>query len=305
VAFFAAADAHERANGRIASLLIVSVPRELDRAQQWSILDTWAQMQYPRHPYVIAQHETILEDGLTNPHAHLLYSIRQTDAYDRGARQHFARWNASDPGAGGAQKDSAFDAYGLVRAQRYTWTDVVNWHLDRKGHDDYCDPRSLHVREIPRRPEIRIPSFHGLQVKHRGVRSPLWERMQADRALAQATKPLERQKAQEWWAYRKDLLGLVDVADVPTLVATLRANTQRETQQFRPPVWSQIEGDALTQHVGRVQQEIQAQAVARIQGRPLNAERVASAHRLHLQTDQLLRAIGREREERHVGIERA
>ena len=98
-AYWEAADAHERANGRLYSELQFALPVELDERQRRDLASTFAQQMTggERLPYTLAMHR----GGGENPHCHLMYSERANDGIERSREQWFRRYNGKAPGRGG------------------------------------------------------------------------------------------------------------------------------------------------------------------------------------------------------------
>lgn len=152
-----AADEHERANGATYREIEVALPRELGPAQRRALVEAFvAQELGARHAYQWAIHTppAALEGG-AQPHAHIMYSERTRDGYERDPAQYFRRYHARAPEQGGCRKDSAGTAERLA-ATRQRWAEVQNQHLARHGHAARVDHRSLQARGLDRRPEWHL-----------------------------------------------------------------------------------------------------------------------------------------------------
>ena len=152
-----AADEHERANGATYREIEVALPRELGPAQRRALVEAFvAQELGERHAYQWAIHTppAALEGG-SQPHAHIMYSERTRDGYERDPAQYFRRYHAAAPQQGGCRKDSAGTADRLA-ATRQRWAEVQNQHLARHGHTARVDHRSLQARGLDRRPERHL-----------------------------------------------------------------------------------------------------------------------------------------------------
>ncbi len=152
-----AADDHERANGATYREIEVALPRELDPAQRRALVEEFiAEELGERHAYQWAIHTppAALERG-AQPHAHIMYSERTRDGYERDPAQYFRRYHAPAPEQGGCRKDSAGTAERLA-ATRQRWAEVQNQHLARHGHAARVDHRSLQARGLDRRPERHL-----------------------------------------------------------------------------------------------------------------------------------------------------
>ena len=132
-AFFAAAERHERANGRFSTTWEIALPRELSRAHQITAVRDFLHTQFAdRHPYAWAMHESHASDGAMNPHVHVIFSSRTLDGIARGEAQFFRRYNPEHPAHGGAKKAPFFTEQRAVFAVRQAWADVANWHLEHE-----------------------------------------------------------------------------------------------------------------------------------------------------------------------------
>ena len=95
--YWAAADAHERVNGRLFVQVEFALPRELNARQQQEVASRFAErVTGPEWlPYTLAIHRGGPDGG--NPHAHLMISERGRDGHDRDAERWFKRYNAKEP----------------------------------------------------------------------------------------------------------------------------------------------------------------------------------------------------------------
>ena len=143
-AYWQAADLHERANGRLFKEVEFALPVELSLDQQRQLAHDFAQHLTGEHrlPYTLAIHRG---DG-TNPHCHLVISERQTDEHQRTAARHFARYNAKQPDQGGARKADALKPKEWLAQVRADWAERANAALERAGHAERIDHRSLEAR---------------------------------------------------------------------------------------------------------------------------------------------------------------
>lgn len=171
--FWQAADAHERANGTTYREMEIALPRELTPEQRSELVRAFVLQELgARHAYQWAVHVPTAADGKEQPHAHLMFSERQTDDVERDPEQYFRRYNAKAPEKGGARK-----GYGNVEATmkvgaarkvaraddlkvlRARWEVMCNAHLERAGHDARIDMRSYAARGMDRAPERKqLPS---------------------------------------------------------------------------------------------------------------------------------------------------
>ena len=100
-AYWQAADAHERANGRLYSEIQFALPRELDASGRRALAGAFAERVCggERLPYTLALHKGEAEtpDKPDNPHAHLMFSERGNDGIARSEEQWFKRHNPTAP----------------------------------------------------------------------------------------------------------------------------------------------------------------------------------------------------------------
>jgi len=130
--FFAAADQHERANGRAYTELEAAIPRgvvdPVKYAQEFA-----EKLLEQHHPYRLAVHDKAAADGGRNTHMHLMFSDRKLDGIERGREQFFKRaasrykdahtgeMREGDPAKGGAAKDRKWNDRNQVQAVRDLW----------------------------------------------------------------------------------------------------------------------------------------------------------------------------------------
>ncbi len=150
--FWAAADEHERANGRLWSEIEVSLPRELSREDQIALAREFREaMIGDRHAYSMAIHAPMTLDGhAENPHIHLMFSERviddRTQLLDEDT--YFKR--------NGAMKDRSWNDQEKVEAVRLAWETMANRALERAGLDSRIDRRSLAAQGISRIAEPKM-----------------------------------------------------------------------------------------------------------------------------------------------------
>ena len=174
LSYWKAADAWERANGRLFKEVEFALPRELSLPQQRSLAHDFAvYLAGEQLPYTLAIHEGRGE----NPHAHLLISERMNDGIEREPRTWFRRFNAKDPAKGGAQKTEVLKPRQWLEDTRVAWAYFANRALKQAGYDACCiDHRSFDEQGIERAPTVhRGPTVDAMA--RRGV---LVDRLQGD-----------------------------------------------------------------------------------------------------------------------------
>ena len=176
--YWEAADEYERANGRLYSEVQFALPKELNAAERREVAGRFAaRLTGPeRLPYTLAVHRGG-PDG-ENPHAHLIFSERGHDGIERSGEQWFKRYNAQVPEKGGARKSRAAKAGDWLDKTREAWEQTANRALERAGHGEQIDRRSLaalrdeayQAGDLERAAELsREPNVHLGPARHRGV----------------------------------------------------------------------------------------------------------------------------------------
>ena len=192
-AYWQAADAHERANGRLYSEVQFALPRELDASGRRALAGAFAERVCggERLPYTLALHKGEAEtpDKPDNPHAHLMFSERGNDGIARSEEQWFKRHNPTAPERGGARKSRAAKAGDWLDTTRQAWEQTANRALEQAGRAERIDGRSLPDRrdaahregDLERAAELsREPNVH------RGPGQYLKDRGRASATVAQA-----------------------------------------------------------------------------------------------------------------------
>ena len=192
-AYWQAADAHERANGRLYSEVQFALPRELDASERRALAGAFAGRICggERLPYTLALHKGEAEtpDKPDNPHAHLMFSERGNDGIARSEEQWFKRHNPTAPERGGARKSRAAKAGDWLDTTRQAWEQTANRALEQAGRAERIDGRSLPDRrdaahregDLERAAELsREPNVH------RGPGQHLKDRGRASATVAQA-----------------------------------------------------------------------------------------------------------------------
>ena len=142
-AYWEAADAHERANGRLFREVEFALPTQLEEGKRREVALEFAQFLTAgeRLPYTLAIHR----GGGENPHCHLVISERSNDGLERTAETWFKRYNGKAPERGGARKCSTSSKEWL-QSTREAWAKHANRALARAGSRERIDHRSLSDR---------------------------------------------------------------------------------------------------------------------------------------------------------------
>lgn len=160
-AFWKTGDKHERANGAVYREHEIALPAELTREQQKELVVDLIQVMVGSKPYEYAIHAPNSSiEGSTNTHLHLMFSDRMQDGIERSPEQTFSRYNAKQPERGGCKKDSGGKNRLALRDEliqtRKMCADLQNAALQKHGHANRVDHRSLREQGIERAPERHL-----------------------------------------------------------------------------------------------------------------------------------------------------
>ena len=175
--YWAAADAHERVNGRLFVAVECALPKELNEAQQRTLAGSFAAELTGRErlPYTMA----LRRGGGENPHVHLMISERALDGHDRDAERWFKRYNRKAPEKGGARKTRSIKGKEWLENTRRGWARAANRALEAAGRAERIDHRTLAAQhaealergELERAAErARIPGIHLGPERYRAAR---------------------------------------------------------------------------------------------------------------------------------------
>ena len=149
-AYWEAADAHERANGRLYREVVFALPNELDEGERRELALEFAQSltAKERLPYTLAIHRGLSnEPGKPdNPHCHLMISERMNDGLARTPETWFKRYNRAAPERGGALKSRSCLPVEWLENTRQAWAEHANRALERAGSAERIDHRPLAER---------------------------------------------------------------------------------------------------------------------------------------------------------------
>ena len=181
--YWAAADVHERSNGRLFRSLTAALPNSLDPADRLELARSFAaHVTGGELPYTLAVHagESKKAGVADNPHLHLVFSERVNDGVERAAEQWFRRAapKKGDPASGGARKTERTKPRSWLEETRSAWAGEMNLAFERAGVDDRVTSES-HATQLARAHEagdaveeerllLNPPSVHiGPAAKHR------------------------------------------------------------------------------------------------------------------------------------------
>ncbi len=203
--YWAAADCHERSNGRLFRSLTAALPNSLDSAGRLQLARSFAaHVTAGELPYTLAVHAGHSKKAgvADNPHLHLVFSERVNDGVERAAESWFRRAapKGGDPAAGGAKKSERTKPRAWLEETRQAWASEMNVAFVRAGVADEVTPES-HAAQLARareagdaREEERLllnpPSRHiGPAAKHQ------WEDRSSGAAEQKPDRVVEYEEA--------------------------------------------------------------------------------------------------------------
>ena len=189
--YWEAADAHERASGRLFKQLEFALPKELSPAQQTvlavSFCREMARTKDGPLPYSFAVHKGHDKE---HPHCHLLISERVNDGVAREPGLWFKR-AAKDPSKGGARKTNELRPREWLLQCRELWAGRANHALRLAGREARIDHRTLEAQGIDREPTTHLgPSVAAMERK--GIHT-----MRGNRNRQQETADLNSAKVKQ------------------------------------------------------------------------------------------------------------
>ena len=168
-AFWKAADSFERRNARIGMEIEFALPKELnDEAKITLAKRLRSEVVKQNFPYTMAIHKG--QKRQENPHAHLVFSARKLDEFERSKEQFFRRANKRFPERGGALKDRDIKKKTWLRELRETWSELANDQLKIEGQSVRIDHRTLKEQGIERIAGRHIGS-DALRMEQRGIKT--------------------------------------------------------------------------------------------------------------------------------------
>jgi hypothetical protein len=155
-AFWIAADAHERVNGRTYTELQIALPRELGKTEREELArEATRELLGERFAYTLAIHRPLAKDNIDQPHMHLMFSERTVDATTRGLTEdRFFKRN-------GAKKDPEWNRRDKPDEVREKWVELMNGAMERAGIEQQLDARSYRERGREDLEELKEPKLLG------------------------------------------------------------------------------------------------------------------------------------------------
>ena len=301
-AFWVAADAHERANGRTYTELQIALPRELDPAQRQELArEATRELLGDRFAYTLAVHTPLAKDNIEQPHMHLMFSERAvTEATREIPEERFFKRN-------GAKKDLSWNDRNKPEEVREKWVEMMNRAMERAGQEQRLDPRSWAEQgreDLAALREEKTLRGNGPEAmeRHEKIAAQRQQRAELpashlDQAAAAAQIEREAEKAisklEKW---RDEQLARLEQAieKMKEVAETARAFVQRGVEALR----ERVQGAGLKEV--QAQKSPPSQAVDKVSSPQMNP-----AEELARQLEQF-RAAGRQgRAQRDLKIESA
>ena len=127
----------KRKDAQVARIIDIALPVELTVDQNWQLLKSFVRSVFVDKG--MAADVNIHNDNSSNPHAHILLTLRRITA--DGFEQHKARdWNKTD----------------FLLSCRKVWAEQCNQYLELHKHDVRIDHRSHATRGVQREPTIHM-----------------------------------------------------------------------------------------------------------------------------------------------------
>jgi hypothetical protein len=147
--------AEKRKDAQLAREIEVSLPHELTAQQREWLVKDFAREAFVRQGYAvdIAIHAPDKESDERNHHAHLMVTMRTLG-----------------PEGFAAKKDRAMNGKAQLGQWREQWAHLANRHLERHGHEERIDHRSLKEQGADREPTVHL-GYAANEMAQRGAQS--------------------------------------------------------------------------------------------------------------------------------------
>ena len=166
----------KRKDSQVAREIEVALPRELSEDENRELVRRFVGDELVSRGMIadVAIHQRNSSDGFTNPHAHILLTMRPVDAEGFGA------------------KDRTWNDTALVETWRERWGTYCNEALEAAGSDERVDHRTLEEQGIVRDPTIHM----GKEAYNAQAKGEEPERVQPS-MVERSIGPYERQIEQD------------------------------------------------------------------------------------------------------------
>ena len=175
--FWDADDLYEVSNGRLFVAGEFALPRGLDVEDRIDLARTFVKelTNVERLPYTFAIHAGEDEEGREhNPHAHVMFSERGNDGWERCKQRWFRRADRQHPERGGATKSRLFHGRDWVLHARERLGNAINDLLRDRGRNERVEHRSYKERGIDIEPGEHISPV-AFRISERTGKSDLLE----------------------------------------------------------------------------------------------------------------------------------
>jgi hypothetical protein len=201
--------AEKRKDAQLAREFEAALPHEFTEQQREWLVKDFAREAFVRQGYVadIAIHAPDETSDERNYHAHIMVTMRTLGA------DGFA-----------AKKDRSLNSTEQLEAWREQWAHLVNRHLERHGHEERVDHRSLDAQGIEREPTVHL-GYAAIEMDRRGAQS---DRMDALREI------LERNELR--FEIRQIDRELIDLERT----AARQAEAPRQAERAAPPTGATV-----------------------------------------------------------------
>ena len=128
----------KRRDAQLAREIEVALPRELDRGERLELLRGFVQREFVNRGMIadVAVHEARARDGQSQPHAHVMLTMRELT------------------GDGFGKKDRSWNEPDLLVGWREAWARNANTALERAGRSERIDHRSLDAQRVEAEQEV-------------------------------------------------------------------------------------------------------------------------------------------------------
>jgi hypothetical protein len=183
--------AEKRKDAQLAREIEISLPHELTGPQREWLVKDFAREAFVRKGYAvdIAIHAPDKESDDRNYHAHLMITMRTLG-----------------PNGFAAKKDRDLNSKDQLKAWREQWANLANRHLERHGHKERIDHRSLKEQGVDREATMHV-GYAANEIAHRGGQSDRMDELRGIlarneirtdlKALEKELQALERAQAEE------------------------------------------------------------------------------------------------------------
>ena len=162
----------KRKDSQLCSEVMIALPAELTHDQKQSLAREYVQGEFVSKGMIadIGYHDF----DSHNPHAHIMLTMRSVDAEGFGKKER--QWNKRN----------------AVKAYRADWAEYANRALERAGHNERIDHRSLKEQGVEREPQIHLGA-QVMEMEGRGVHTRVGDEL---RRISKVNRDIARREAQ-------------------------------------------------------------------------------------------------------------